>query len=300
MPVVTILLIFRFLKTIARSLIPENFSYYRTGSRVFYEYYKKYTNLVVEKTGKGYEFFRAFRVFPGFYSVINEKNDTELTTQILKKSGISHGIIWWTPSRIMQKPKGWLRLPTWFAKRDIHASRSAFSILDTQEYWNKWSSKARSHRRHVIENIDSVKIQIRADENLERFLDLYRSTRIHDPNKVFVDHMTKKLFANTESPYRIYIAYVDGIPLAGALFIDEGVTSEYWASFYHSDSRPYHLGIAIMDRWFLDSYKKSIQYCDLDHMQDDGQSSGYAGYTEFKSSIADYDVYFHDMWIKIF
>ena len=55
-----------------------------------------------------------------------------------------------------------------------------------------------------------------------------------------------------------------------------------------------------MDRWFLDSYKKSIQYCDLDHMQDDGQSSGFAGYTKFKSSVADFDVYFHDMWIKIF
>ena len=88
--------------------------------------------------------------------------------------------------------------------------------------------------------------------------------------------------------------------MAGALFIDEGVTSEYWASFYHHDSRPFHLGIAIMDRWFLDSYKKSIQYCDLDHMQDEGQLASYAGYTEFKSSIADYDVYFHDMWIKIF
>ncbi len=68
--------------------------------------------------------------------------------------------------------------------------------------------------------------------------------------------MTERLFAKTQSSYRIYIVYVNNSPLAGAIFIDEGVTSEYWASFYHEESKPYHLGIAIMDRWFLDSYKK--------------------------------------------
>jgi hypothetical protein len=112
--------------------------------------------------------------------------------------------------------------------------------------------------------------------------------------------MTKKLFSETDTRYRVYIAYVDDCPLGGAVFIDESATSEYWASFYHDDARPYHLGIAIMDVWFLDSYEKWIKYCDLDHMRDVYQSYGFAGYTKFKESIADHDVYFHDMWFKIF
>lgn len=78
------------------------------------------------------------------------------------------------------------------------------------------------------------------------------------------------------------------------------MTSEYWVSFYYPDSHPYHLGVALLDRWMLDSYELSIQYCDLDHMRDSGQSASYAGYTQFKSSIADHDAYFHDMWIKFF
>ena len=61
-----------------------------------------------------------------------------------------------------------------------------------------------------------------------------------------------KLEENT----RIYVAYIDNKLLAAAIFIDEGVTSEYFTSFYAKESHTYHLGIALMDRWFYDSYKK--------------------------------------------
>ena len=40
------------MKTLSRSLIPTDFSYYRTGSRVFFDYYKKYTDNIVERIGK--------------------------------------------------------------------------------------------------------------------------------------------------------------------------------------------------------------------------------------------------------
>ncbi len=288
------------MKTLLRNLIPDDFVYYRTGSRIFREYYRKYSNLIIENVGKGNEFFTAFRSFPGFWSITAEKHDEEITRDQLKAVWISHGIIFWTPLRRIEKPKGWIRMPRWFTKWDIHSSRSAFSILDREDYYNKWSSSARAHRRHVLENISLGKIRIDTTATIEDFLVFYNSTKIHDPHKSFVARMTAKLFQSTQSDYRVYIVYVDDRPLAGAVFIDEWTTSEYWASFYHEDSRPYHLGIAIMDQWFLDSYKNWIQYCDLDHMRDRGQSLWYAWYTKFKESIADYDVYFHDMWIRIF
>lgn len=147
-------------------------------------------------------------------------------------------------------------MPQWFTKWDIHSSRTAFSVLDREDYWNKWSPSARAHRRHVLENIASGRIRIDATSGIDYFLELYKNTKIHDPHKAFVARMTSKLFQNSESDYRIYIVYVDDRPLAGAIFIDERTTSEYWASFYHKDSRSYHLGIAIMNQWFLDSYKK--------------------------------------------
>ncbi len=288
------------MKTLSRSFIPLDFTYYRTGSRLFYEYYCKYTNNIIERIGNWYEFWTGFQIFPGVWSVTLEKNDTELTQTELQKSWISHGIIWWTPMRRLEKPVWWWRVPRWFTRKNIHSSRSAFMILNRSDYWNKWAAPARSHRRKVIENIEKGTIEISTACSLDDFLSLYQDTPVHDGEKSSRIRMTRKLLEDRESGYRIYIASVGGRVLAGAIFIDEGVTSEYWVSFYHTDSHPYHLGIALMDRWMLDSYEKWIKYCDLDHMRDSGQSRSYAGYTQFKSGLADHDIYFHDMWIRIF
>lgn len=287
------------MKTIDRSTIPQDYIYYRTGSQAFYDYYKSIKSLVIGRIWDGYEFFKAMQFFPWLWSVSVEKHDEEIKKDTLKKDWIYHGIIFWTPLRIIKKPIGWFQMPKWFVKWQNHSTRSAFSVLDREDYWNKWSSSARAHRRHVLESIQSGKIRIESSD-IDAFLQVYAASKVHDPNKWFVKRMTKRLFGNSTSKYRVYIAYVDNIPLAWAVFIDESTTSEYWASFYTKESYPYHLWIAIMDRWFLDSYRQWIKYCDLDHMRDKGQSLGYSGYTKFKEWIADYDVYFHDMWIKIF
>ena len=89
-----------------------------------------------------------------------------------------------------------------------------------------------------------------------RYLELYRKTRVPDPHKDYLIRWCQKVFPESMDHLRIYIASMDGVVLAGAVFIDEGVTSEYFTSFYARESHPYHLGIAIMDRWFLDSYEK--------------------------------------------
>lgn len=288
------------MKTLCRSLIPKDFTYYRTWSQIFFEYYKKYTSLIIEQTGNWYEFLKANWLFFWFKSITVEKQDIEPTKEKLKKLWISHGIVFWTPMRVLKKPKGWWKIPTWFTKWDIHSSRSAFCVLDRKDYWNKWSGNARAHRKHVIENISLWKIYINENANLKEFLKLYKNTKINDPNKNFVYKMTKKLFLETKTSYQVIITYVENKPLAWAVFINQWITSEYFASFYHEDSKPYHLWIAIMDAWFSISYKKWMKYLDLDHMQDKNQLSWYAWYTKFKESIADFDVYFHDMWVKIF
>jgi len=72
---------------------------------------------------------------------------------------------------------------------------------------------------------------------------------------------------------RIYLGYVVDLLVAGAIFIDEDVTSEYYMSFYNPESRPYQFGIAMMDRWYSDSLKLGMKYCDVDHMWERGYPS---------------------------
>lgn len=290
------------MKTLPRSDIPADFSYYRTGSEVFYEYYKKYTKLIIDRRDDTYSFIKAGRIFSSFYSVIAEKIDQEPSLEHLRSLGIWHGIIFWWPMRLMHRPKWWIRLPKCILQffELFHSTHSAFSVLDRSDYWNKWSIKARAHRRKALELISGWRLTIRLLPDLDEYIDVYSRVHVKDPHKEYLLRWCKKKRVLWMKWIRVYLASIDDTPLAGAIFIDEGVTSEYFTSFYTQESHPFHLGVALMDRWFLDSYENWIQYCDLDHMRDSWQSFWYAWYTKFKASIADYDVYFHDMWVKIF
>lgn len=288
------------MKTISRSDLPEDYIYYRTGSKVFYEYYTQYSLKVTQRIGEWYEFFKAGRIFRDFYSIIFEKIDVHPTPEFLAQFGIKHGVVFWCPRRLMEKPRWWFRLPQFITKTLLHSSHSAFSLLDRSDYWNKWSPKARAHRRKIQDLIKEKRLHIIETKDTELFLDIYSHTDIPDPNKDQLTEWLKRSFAISLDDMRIYLAYVDGVALAGAVFIDEGATTEYFTSFYHHDSKIYHLGIALMDRWFSDSYEKWMKYCDFDHMYDGWHTSSTLWYTKFKSSLADYDVFFHDLWIKIF
>ena len=249
---------------------------------------------------EGYEFFKAGKIRWDFYSVIFEKIDIEPTRTLLSHYGIRHGVVFWCPRRVIEKPKDWIRLPVFMTQSLLHSSRSSFSLLDRPDYWNKWSPTSRAHRRKIHGLIESWKLHIIETKDGGLFLDIYKKTVVPDPNKEQLIEWLQKNFSLGMDNLRVYIAYIDGIPLAWAVFIDENVTSEYFTSFYHHDSKHYHLGIAMMDRWFMDSHEKWIKYCDFDHMADGWQSRSTLWYTKFKSSLADYDVFFHDLWIKIF
>ena len=292
------------MKTLSRSDIPADFTYYRTWSRVFYEYYKKYFVGMTMKIGKGYEYIKAWKILGlPFWMVIAEKVDIEPKREFLSKNWIRHGIVYWAPYRQMQKPLWWIRLPTWITKSFLHSSRSAFSILDTDDHTTKWSSEARNHLKKVRKNIATGVMRIELCEDLQMFYDTYTASNIRDPNKGVHKQWCRRMLATGWiQDKRIYLGYVGDEIVAGALFIDEGVTSEYYMSFYNPASRPYQFGIAFMDRWFSDSREWGFKYCDLDHMHEPGQptTGNTKWYTKFKEWIADFDAYFHDMWMKIF
>ena len=195
------------MKTLDRSDIPEDFTYYRSGSRVFYEYYKKYTKMIVFRIGKWYEFIKAWRIIGNIYRVNVEKIDQEPTVEKVRKQGTKHGVIWWWPMHKKEKPKGWFRLPTFLAKENFHSSRSAFSILDREDYWNKWVPSARAHRRKVHGLIEKWVLRIEQTLDMNVYLEAYKKTKVPDPFKSWLIRWSEgvrdlKLEENT----RIYVA----------------------------------------------------------------------------------------------
>ena len=209
-------------------------------------------------------------------------------------------MIFWTPLRETNMLEGWRQLSQRWTRNNIHSSRSAFTVLDNIKYFEKWKPSARAHRRKFLEYRSEGVLHIESGYDLETFLLYYTQYKTHNPYHAMVGKITKKLLANTTHSYRIYLGILQDTVVAGAIFLDMGTTSEYWASFYAPESYPYHFGVGMMDRWMEESYQMGIRYADLDHMQDIGQDNRYQGYTQFKSAFADYDVFFHDAWFRFF
>ena len=292
------------MKTLLRNDIPEDFIYYRTGSEVFHTYSKDFFWWDIVDVPGGYpQFLRIEKFLWWNWNTIDaEKIDKEPDISLLKSLGYRHGITFWSPLRRTEKPKWWIRLPTYFAQKILHASRSAFSVLDRNwEHWKKWSSKARNHRNKVLRDIQNGAIHIELSEDIDLFYTSYKKAQINDPNKRIYTQWLEKIRATQKMKNkRIYFGYIWDRIVAWALFIDMWTTSEYFMSFYPPESREHQFGIGIIDKWMADSSTLWFKYCDFDHMWDSGSPRKQKWYTEFKSSIAEYDVYFHDVWIKVF
>ena len=197
--------------TLLRQDIPLDFTYYRTGSRVFYQYCKKYFKGVTHRVGTGYVFFRAIRIFGlPFYSIAAEKVDENPLNHI-QALGIEHGVIFWAPLRNTIKPKGWIRLPRFMCISMLHASRTAFSVLDTPEYWIRWSPQARAHRRKILELQEQGKISIEKCTDPHEFLAIYRTLHLRDPYQPYLIQWCERVFsdANMTKNLRVYLARVD-------------------------------------------------------------------------------------------
>ncbi len=93
--------------------------------------------------------------------------------------------------------------------------------MDQSDYWNKWTPSARAHRRKVLELKKTGTLRIEQITDPFIYLDIYRKTRVPDPHKEYLTQWCKKKFAIGMDGIRIYIAYIDNNPLAGAIFIDE-------------------------------------------------------------------------------
>ncbi len=284
------------------SEIPEDYHYYRSHSSAFFDYtlFCEWKNAVKIEEGREYGYIHHYLF--GFFSIAYfEKCDISPTRELLAKYSMKRGIVfwsWWKHTR--PNASWWMRLGYVFARLFHHSTRSAFAVLDIPDYWKKWSPNARWHRRKIHREIELWKITINIEASFEDFLDVYKKTKIYHPWKSYNIWRQKYLSKHHSEDIRIYTASLDWVVLAWAIFLDDAPTSTYLIAFQDDDAKRYHLGLALIDRWFLESQKLGYKYLDLDHMRDTLDPLSYAGYTRFKSEVADYEISFREVWMRVF
>lgn len=288
------------MKILDRSNLPEDYHYYRSHSEGYFHWVSKYfwSNYAIVKEKEGYAFIKHFLGW--FFSIATfEKVDIIPTPELLEKYGMKRWLVYWAGwSQVRPSVPRFLRVPYPILRSYLHSTRSAFSILDTPEYWKKWSSNARGHRNKLLRMIDEWKIEIKTNATLEEFLEVYESVKTPHPYKKYFIKRQRFLDKYSNANIRYYIAFVDGVALAGAVFLDDLPTSTYLIAFQDVRGKSYHLGLAIIDRWFAESQELGYKYLDLDHMKDVFDPMSYSGYTKFKSEIADYELKWREVWVK--
>jgi hypothetical protein len=102
-------------------------------------------------------------------------------------------------------------LPRFMCISMLHASRTAFSVLDTPEYWIRWSPQARAHRRKILELQEQGKISIEKCTDPHEFLAIYRTLHLRDPYQPYLIQWCERVFsdANMIKNLRVYLARVD-------------------------------------------------------------------------------------------
>ena len=284
------------------SKIPEDYHSYRSHSGAFFDYvlHSEWRNTVkIEENGE-YAYIHHY-IFWLFSIAYFEKCDISPTRELLAKYGMKRGIVLWSWWRVSYPDgKWWMRLGYIFARFYHHSTRSAFVIIDTPDYWQKWSPNARAHRRKIEKEILSWDITLDTETSIELFLEIYKKTKIHHPWKRYNIWRQKYLSKYHKRNIRIYTASVDWVVRAWAIFLDDFPTSTYLIAFQDDRAKRHHLGLALIDRWFLESQKLGYVYLDLDHMRDTLDPLSYAGYTRFKSEIADYEISFREVWMRFF
>lgn len=282
--------------------IPDGYEYYRSHSRAYISYI---TTLVwpgsIHIASDDAHIYAVPYFFWLFHVVHAEKTDVHITRELLRQHGVRQWVILqstWRESR----PEGawWHHLGYLISHWYHHSTRSAFSVLDTSEHTEKWSSSARWHIRKIRKELDAGIIKIDTKTSLEDFISAYRKTPVHHKWKRYNIYRQKYLSTHFPENIRIYTASIDGEIFAGAIFLDDMPTSTYLIAFQHDRAKSHHLGLALIDRWFHESVSLGYRYLDFDHMQDSLDPSSYSGYTRFKSELADYELRFPTLWMRLF
>lgn len=281
--------------------IPKDYNYYRSHSKTYFEWIIKNAWSNIIKIEEKWSFGYIKNYFWWFFSTAHfEKSTINITNELLNKYWMNRGLIfwsWWSNQTLIKSDLIWLRLWAIFSWNYHHSFKSSFSILDNIEYWKKWQNWAKWHRNKIIKYTEEWRIEINTNASIEEFINIYSKTKVNHYLKNYLISRQRYLYEKNPESFRIYLAYIDWIPCAWAIFIDDFPTSTYLIAFQNIEWKKYHLWLAIIDKWFSESLLLWFKYLDFDHMKSFLDPQSYNWYTKFKSSFADFEINFKTMWI---
>ncbi|MBI3633971.1 MAG: methyltransferase domain-containing protein [Candidatus Vogelbacteria bacterium] len=238
--------------------------------------------------GKPGEYFFIQSLFAGFGVITAMHTDMMPTPeQIRKDSGITHGIIFWSPWRRVFAPKPWHKnfLPP------LHQRGNGVSIVK-QNYKDSWSQTSRRDLKKFL----SSDIEIKRVTKEKFVAGLGQSLLSNSLKKVFASMLERLSAAKIE----YWVTEKDGEVLGGLAVMDYGNTSAHLVAYMTKRGQEYQAGTGLIDYWNQYALKSGIKYLNFGNIRESGEPRAWQGYSDFKRKFMDREIVIENEYFRFF
>ena len=279
-----------YMQRVERNTFPKDHTYYRTSSPVYRKYMES-PKIETFDIGNPPQFWWKKKLFGNWFQMIKyERIDIEPDIEWLKKKfQLKHAWIIWIPEKRTDIPLWW--------KRFLMQTHFIYASITTlqEKYREKWNQRGKRARKKFLESGINIELV-----DGETFTKSFKNTPVRHMFKS--DYLTyyQQMSAIDKKSVRSYIAYYKDIPIAGLAVHDYHKSSVHMVAFTNRKYYKFQSGTWLIDRWFSDSLKLSIQYIDFDRVREKLWPKDQQGYTDFKNNFIEFQTNFTWAYFKIF
>ena len=253
--------------------LPEGYVYYRQS----FEYLKGEArnpekNVIIKRSGR---YAVRTEVQPNVFFE-SHNTDEEPAIEPFPQDRL---ILWETLTRT-DCPSGWKR-----GKKHHNLRQIGVSVLNGNvEYWKKWSSHARRHRKKWL----SQKIFSIQEVSLEDFVKGFlRSNKLPEWRDIFIELLERRSIKNKHHVKFFGILNESGTVVAGLAVLDlpDVSTSKHMIAFFDDALSNTSVNYGLIDHWHQHCLRKNICFLDFGIFWHPGDKKEFQGFSQFKSQF---------------
>lgn len=210
----------------------------------------------------------------------------EPSAEFLKKAGINHGVIFWSPWSDVKPKKPWKRL--WL---NSHQKGNGFFMV-TPDYEKKWTENAKRNLKKFWQS----KLQI-LETNKKTFNEGLKKSTL---TKFLKSEFGREINEIAKESSKLWIAKKDEVILGGLAVVNYGKTSAHFVAYLNPKGKELQAGVGLIDHWNKWAGQNNMKYLNFGNLHEKGETKEWRGYSEFKRKFVENEIIVPDTYFRFF
>lgn len=200
----------------------------------------------------------------------------EPSPEFIKKEGINHGVIFWSPWGGIKPKKPWRRL--WL---NSHQKGNGFSNV-TLDYEKRWSENAKRNLKKFLES----QAQILETDKKTFNEGLKKSTL----TKFLRSEFEREINKIAKESSKLWIVKKEEVILGGLAVVNYGQISAHFVAYLNPKGKELQTGVGLIDHWNKWAGQNNMKYLNFGNLQQKGETKEWRGYSEFKRKFVENEI----------